>query len=179
MTSTASTKRQSYDGRSITEMRNLAREYKIPGRSKMDGWQLLKALRAYWHDQRVAAEQAVVEAAKPGLLLRHKSTGTIMRLTSEVIALSNPYGPLCFRAEYVEVAESDLYGGWKGRGRDYARYLNESDVHRALLHMLWQHEAVQCVDCDAPAVALDQRSDGPIEGQRGPKCDRHAGPRQA
>jgi hypothetical protein len=151
MTTTTTTKRQRYGGYGLTEMRRMATEYKLPGRSKMDGHQLLAALRQHWHDSRVAAEQAVIAAAKPGALLRHKSTGTIMRLTSEVVASDNPHhdGALRFRAEHVEIGEGDggLVGGWKGRGRDRARYLNEEDARRAenghpTWHMLWQHEAI-------------------------------------
>jgi hypothetical protein len=84
MTTTQATKhRVRYDGYGITELRRHASEAKISGRSKMDGWQLLAAMRDYWEARRIAAEQAVIAAAKPGALLRHKSTGTIMRLTSE------------------------------------------------------------------------------------------------
>jgi len=34
---------------------------------------------------------------------------------------------------------------------------------------------VKCVDCDTDAVTTGQRKGTP-EGQRGPKCERHAGP---
>lgn len=152
MTTTKTTKhRVRYDGYGITELRRHASEAKISGRSKMDGWQLLAAMRDYWETQRIAAEQAVIDAAKPGALLRHKSTGTIMRLTSEVTASDNPAhgGALRFRAEYVEIGERDggLIGAWKGHGRDRARFQNEEDARRAengypTWHMLWQHEAI-------------------------------------
>lgn len=152
-TTRPTTKRQRYGGYGLTEMRRYAREYGIKGRSTMDGHQLLAALKTYWHDTRIANEQAVIGAAKLGATLRHKSTGDLVRLTSEVAAsnIQGHDGALFFNAEYVEVHNRwDLGGGWAtpdGPVRR-ARYLNEQQARRvengseADRHMLWQYEAV-------------------------------------
>lgn len=149
MTTTQSTKRQRYDSFGITELRRMAREAKISGRSKMDGWQLLTAMRQYWTERRVTAEQAVIDAAKPGAILRHKSSGYTLRVTSapEPSKIDVQDGALRFHAEYIEWPDDQLYGAWKGHGTDYARYLNEQQArrvengHHADWHMLWQYEA--------------------------------------
>lgn len=152
MTATT-TKRQRYGGYGLTEMRRMATEYKIPGRSRMDGHQLLAALKTYWHDTRVANEQAVIGAAKLGATLRHKSTGDLVRLTSEVTAsqIQGHDGALFFNAEYVEIHDRwQLGGGWSGPdgGVRRARYLNEQQARNVASgsdpdrHMLWQYEAV-------------------------------------
>jgi hypothetical protein len=39
-------------------------------------------------------------------------------------------------------------------------------------------DAMKCVDCDEPAAVLHQPLHGAPEGQRGPKCERHAGPQR-
>lgn len=150
MTTTQSTKRQKYDGYGLTELRRLASGAKIAGRSKMDGNELLAAMRQHWRDQRIANELAVIEAAKPGAVLRHKSSGYTLRVTSapEASKLSAHGGAMRFHAEYIDWPDEELYGAWKGRGTDYARYLNEEQARRvengyhADWHMLWQYEAV-------------------------------------
>lgn len=142
--------RKLYGGYGLTEMRTYAREYKIPGRSKMDGDQLLAALRAYWGARRVAAEQAVIGAATVGAVLRHRSTGDLVRVVGPVEPKSASDDALCFKAEYVEIVNPhDLPGAWAGRGKDRAAYYNEANrcadeaghlSHSR--HTLWQYEAV-------------------------------------
>lgn len=147
MTATTTAKRQKFGGYGITEMRRYAREYGIKGRSTMDGHQLLAALRTYWHDTRVTAEQAVIAAATPGAILRHKSAGYTVRVMSAPEASQLPAhdGAMIFRAEYVTHP-----GHWANDhdGTAHARYLNEEQARRVEngsapdRHMLWQYEAV-------------------------------------
>lgn len=54
--------RKLYGGYGLTEMRRYAAEYKIPGRSKMDGYRLLEELHNYWDARRQEKELAVLEA---------------------------------------------------------------------------------------------------------------------
>lgn len=138
-----------FDGYGLTELRRHARDEQIKGRSKMTGWELLTALRSRWTARRIAAEYAVLDAVVPGALLRHKSTGTILEVLGSPRPSDNPHhdGALVFEARYVEVSGNELSGAWKGRGTDYARYLNDEDDRRAAnglttFHMVWQHEAV-------------------------------------
>lgn len=152
--------RTTYEGYGLTELRRLASQFKLPGRSKMDGWALLTAVRAYYRARVVEQEQAVLSVVdvKPGVLLRHKSTGTTVRVTGELgpyVQDGVNYESLCFTAEYVEVGEKELDGNWKGRGVDKARYLNEENARTrewnkaggygdlGLRHMLYQYEAAQ------------------------------------
>jgi hypothetical protein len=151
--------RTTFEGYGLTELRRIAREAGIKGRSKMGGWALLAAMRAYWRAQVVAQEQAVLSVVevKPGTVLRHKSTGTTVRVTSTPVAYvqdGRNYESLCFAAEYIEVGEKELCGNWVGRGVEQARYRNEQDARTAehnarhglgnlgLRHMLYQYEAV-------------------------------------
>lgn len=125
-----------YNGYGLTEMRRYAKEYKIPGRSKMDGPALLAALCEYWDNRRREQEQALLVSVKvqPGTLLRHKSSGTVIRVTSTVGTLE-PYGALYVHAEYVSLGESDAKNYPAG-----VDYLNRNGAtHR---HMLYQYEAV-------------------------------------
>jgi len=152
MTTTQSTKRQRYGGYGLTELRRMASEAKISGRSKMNGNELLAAMKQYWRDTRILAELAVIDAAKHGALLRHKSTGDIVRVSGDVQRSTLPAhdGALRFHAKYVEIGDraGDLVGAWKGRGRDRARYLNDEQARRvengseADWFMLWQYEAI-------------------------------------
>ncbi len=159
--------RITFEGYGITELRRIAREAGIKGRSTMDGHALLAAMRAYWRAQVVAAEQAVlnVTEVKPGTVLRDKSTGTLVRVTSEptpYVQDGRNYESLCFEAEYIEVGEAELNGAWAGRGIEQAAHRNEQDArtreHNArggygnlgLRHMLYQYEAVSAqLDMDA------------------------------
>jgi hypothetical protein len=151
--------RTTFEGYGITELRRIAREAGIKGRSKMDGWALLGAMRAYWRAQVVAAELAVMSAVDvvPGTVLRHKSTGTTVRVTSVPTAYvqdGRNYESLCFTAEYIEVGAKELDGNWVGRGVEQAQYRNEQAARTAeynernghgnlgLRHMLYQYEAV-------------------------------------
>ena len=151
--------RKTYGGYGITELRRLAREAGIKGRSTMGGWSLLGAVRAYWRAQVVAQEQAVltVVEVKPGTVLRHKATGTTVRVTSAPVPYEQDgvnYESLCFTAEYIEVGEKELSGNWAGRGIERAQFQNEQDARTrewnthggygdmGLRHMLYQYEAV-------------------------------------
>lgn len=153
--------RKLYDGYSITELRTHARKLGIDRRTLMTGPQLLAAARAGWAAGRIAAERAVLDAhggtIAVGTLLRHKSSGTVMRVTGVVQELERSYGeangPLWFTAEYVEIGERDggLVGAWKTRPDGavaLARYRNDEQARRveggfaAGRHMLWQHEAI-------------------------------------
>lgn len=142
--------RKLYGGYGLTEMRRYASEYKIPGRSAMTGDELLAALCAYWEARRIEHEQAVINAATgAGALLRHKSTGDLVRMLGAVYASARHGGALAFHAEYIEIKnEGNLYGAWKGRGVERAQRLNEQQARRVAngeeynRHMLWQYEAV-------------------------------------
>jgi len=126
---------------SITELRRYATEYKIPLRSKMTGERLLTAVLAYWDAQRVAKEQAVLPAVRVGALLRHASSGYIIRVTSDVFTWQ-PHGALYVTAEYVEL------NGWgDDRRTERAAYQNDNDRRRTergeiVRHPIWQYEAV-------------------------------------
>lgn len=146
--------RKLYSGYGITELRGYAREYKIAGRSKMDGYQLAAAVNAVWRQRVIDVERAVLAAVKvePGTLLRHKSTGTVVRATSTpapYIRDGVNYESLAFTAEYVTVSGRELIGGgWIGRGADYARHLNERHARSAangytVQHMLYQYGTME------------------------------------
>jgi hypothetical protein len=144
---------KTYDGFRITELRNYAKEYAIPGRSKMNGDELLAAVQAVWDARRVAQEQLVIGAVKVGALLRHKSSGYVIRVTSE-LQTWQPYGSLFVTAEYV------THDGWgESRQAERAAYMNENDKHRAargeiVRHPIWQYEAIS-EDEQAEAVAAE------------------------
>lgn len=139
-----------YGGYRITEMRAWAREYKIAGRSKMTGDELLVALRGYWDARRQAAEQAVIEFATPGAVLRNKDTGDLVRVVEMPYTDPALGGAVRFKAEYIEIVNPhDLPGAWAGRGADRARYYNESNARADeagflshSVHALWPYEAV-------------------------------------
>lgn len=173
--------RKTYKGYGITELRHWARDLKVAGRSKMTGDELVAACFAGARAQVVAAEQAVLAAVtvEPGTLLRHKSTGTIVRVTSTpapYVRNGVNYESLAFTAEYVELGRRQ-----PGQLRNDVDHANRMDTLSAengytIMHMLYQHEAVTCVDCGTPAVRMCQPFGGSQEGQQGPKCERHAGP---
>lgn len=105
-TTQASRKRKYYDGYGITELRRYAREMKIVGRSKMDGYELLAACRKGWDARRAEKEQALLTAGPvvPGTLLKFKSCDCVIRVTSDVQTLLR-YGALFVRAEYVSLCD--------------------------------------------------------------------------
>lgn len=136
-----------FDGFGITELRTYAREYGIAGRSKMTGVELLAAVRAYWTERRLEQELAVINAVdlKPGTLLRHKSTGAVMRMTTGLFEYlgsdGQGFGAWCFEADYVTA------GTVQPGERDDVEYLNQRDrasreSGRPVRHMLYQHEAI-------------------------------------
>lgn len=135
--------RKTYGGYGLTELRRYAKEYKVPGRSKMDGWSLLGAVRAVWLAQRAEQERALLDSTevKPGTLLRHKSSGYVIRVLTEVETWQ-PYGALVVDAEYVEL------DGWGDERRaERAAYANQGDSYRRERgdiprHPLFQYEAV-------------------------------------
>lgn len=159
--------RKLYDGRGITELRRWARDLGVAGRSTMTGDELSAACVAACRANVVAAEQAVLQVVDvvPGVLLRHKTTGTIVRVTSTPEAYigegGRNYESLCFTAEYVEVGASELHSNWTD-GVELAQYWNSEDARRrewneagghgiiGLRHMLHQYEAI--VD-EAPVEA--------------------------
>ena len=139
-----------YGGYRITELRRYATEYKIAGRSKMTGDELLVAVRDYWTAQRDAQQDEVL-AGGPltvGTILRHKSSGCLIRVTGETY-IWEPYGAICVPAEYVEL------DGWAEDVQsriDRARYANEGDARRLAQgdlprHPIYQYERV--IDMDA------------------------------
>jgi hypothetical protein len=165
-----------YDGYRITELRRYATEYAIAGRSKMTGDELLVAVRAVWDAKREAAERELLAAVdvKPGTLLRHKSSGYVVRVLSEV-SVWEPYGALVVDAEYVTQPERELTAGWVGRGEAYVAYMNEGEQTRRERgdiprHPLWQYEAV-IVD-EAPA-AVEQHPRRPATCTHGGDCTVH------
>lgn len=136
--------RKLYDGYGLTEMRRYAREYKIPGRSRMTGDELLAALHAYWDARRIEQEQAVIASATGDALLRHKSSGYIVRMIGAAYASQRHGGALAFHAEYVEL------DGWgEHRRAERAKYENDEQARRVAnggeytRHMLWQYEAME------------------------------------
>lgn len=142
---------KTYDGYRITELRHWARDLKIAGRSKMDGNQLVAACRAGARAAVIDAEQAVLNAVhvEAGVLLRHKSTGAIVRVTSdlhEYVRDGVGYQSLCFTAEYVE-AGTPQPGAVSNSARGSVEHMNRMDALSAaggytIEHMLYQHEAV-------------------------------------
>lgn len=116
--------RKMYDGYSLTTLREWARDLKVAGRSKMGGYELLTACKAANFAQVQAAEEAVLPAVKIGALLRHKSTGDIIRVIGDVF-IWEPYGSRCVPAVYVEC------DGWGDvRRAERAAYDNECDTRR-------------------------------------------------
>lgn len=134
--------RTTYDGRGITELRAWARDLGIKGRSKMDGHQLSAACKAARLAQIVAAENALLASVdvKVGTILRHVSSGYVIRVTSDV-QVWEQYGTRYVAAEYVEL------DGWGDHRRaERAAYQNREDARRiergeAARHPLWQYEA--------------------------------------
>lgn len=138
--------RKLYSGYGITELRSWARDLKIAGRTRMAGDKLVAACKAQVRANVVAAERAVLSAVavEPGTLLRHKSTGTIVRVTSfpaPYVRDGVNYESLAFTAEYVTV-------GTRQPGQcGSVEHLNRMDALSAangytLQHMLYQHEAI-------------------------------------
>jgi hypothetical protein len=85
----------------ITELRRYASEYKIVGRSKMDGWELLAECRNVWHARRDAKQNAVILAGpvEIGTKLRFVDhPGCVIVATSELLSLD---GSLYVHGEYV------------------------------------------------------------------------------
>ena len=147
-----------YEGYRITELRRYATEYKIAGRSKMTGDELLAAVRAYWTAQRDAQQDELL-AGGPltiGTVLRHKSSGYLIRVTGETYIWES-YGAVCVPAEYVEL---DGWGEDQQSRIARAAYANEGDARRLAQgdmprHPIYQYErvtdevAVAGIDMDA------------------------------
>lgn len=135
-----------YGNYRITELRRYATEYRIKGRSKMTGNELLAAVCGYWDAQRAAAEQAVIGAVRIGALLRHKSAGYTIRVTSEV-STWEPYGALYVTAEYASIAGSSMNTWGPERDIEQCEYFNAENLRRTergeiVRHPLWQYKAV-------------------------------------
>jgi len=139
--------RKLYNRYGITELRTWARDLKIAGRSKMTGDELVAACFAVVRARVVAAERAVLAAVavEPGTLLRHKETGTVVRVTSWPVPYVRDgvnYESLAFTAEYVTM-------GTRQPGQcGSVEHLNRMDALSAangytLQHMLYQHEALE------------------------------------
>jgi hypothetical protein len=136
--------RITYSGYGITELRSYAKQYKIRGRSKMDGYQLYQAVADHWDAERQANEAAILPAVKIGAVLRHKSSGYTIRITSEVQVWSGVRDALFVTAEYVEL---DGWGDDTASRVRRAAYQNAEDARRTergdiVRHPLWQYEAV-------------------------------------
>lgn len=138
--------RTTFGGYGLTELRQIAREAGIKGRSKMTGEQLHTAYLAYVDATRKAQEQAVIGSITVGALLRHKTSGDIIRVTGEVYTWQ-PVGAtwgaaLCVPAEYVEAKTHWTYG--ETPRADYAKYLNEGNERTGHVarHPIFQYEAV-------------------------------------
>jgi hypothetical protein len=102
---------QTYEGYRITELRRYASEYKIPGRSKMNGRQLLDACREIWHGERDRKQNAVILAGPVGIgtKLRFVShPGCVIVATSELLSL---HGSLYVHGEYVSECQMHNPGG--------------------------------------------------------------------
>lgn len=135
--------RKTFQGYSLTSLREWARDLKIAGRSKMSGDELVAACKAANFAQVQAMEQAVLPGVKLGALLRHKGTGDIIRVTSGP-TVWEPYGTLYITADYVEC------DGWgDARRAERAAYENECNTHRTdaphhlgVRHPLFQYETV-------------------------------------
>ena len=114
--------RKTYSGHSITSLRQWARDLKIAGRSKMTGDELLVACRAEAFANLRHAEDLVMRQAggtlAVGTLLRHRSSGDIVRVTSDVRTWEG-VGSLYVLVEYVEAS------GWgDNRRTEYAAAAN-------------------------------------------------------
>ncbi len=154
---------KTYDGYRITELRRYATEYKIAGRSKMTGDELLVAVRAIWTAKREAGERQLLASTevKAGTLLRHRATGTIIRVLGDVYVWQ-PYGSLCVDAEYVDLTEHNGRE-YVSRGAHLTELANEADRRRreagnAPRHPLYQYEAIEQAEAEIIDAAAEQAS---------------------
>lgn len=123
-----------YDGRTITELREWARELEIKGRSKMNGHELSDACKAVNLKNLIAKEDALIEKVggiADGTELQY-ANGLRFRVIGDVE--TNEFGTRFVRGEYTSV----------GDGREYhsVHYANDSQYqsvpggHRHMLAVL-------------------------------------------
>lgn len=144
---------KTYGGYGITEMRTMAREYKIVGRSKMTGDQLLIALRAFWDAQRQIEERRVSAEVGSGSWIGVELVmpcGCIIRATSEVQTSEKHGGALYVSGEYVSLCVNDM-AGWTSEARRIAyvnhnaRGENGGDPYRFMLYSLFANNKIKAV----------------------------------
>jgi hypothetical protein len=133
---------RTYGGYGITEMRTLAREYKIAGRSKMSGDELLTALRAYWDAKRQVEERRVLgEVRGPWVGAELvMSCGCVIRATSEPRTSARHGDALYVFAEYVSLCANEM-SGWASTEERRVAYLNQQAEQNLCCFMLYQLHA--------------------------------------
>ncbi len=134
---------KTYGGYGITEMRTMAREYKIAGRSKMSGDQLLTALHAYWDAQRQTEERRVLAEVRGPWVGAElvMSCGCTIRATS-IPQTSERHGDaLSITAEYTDLCANEMVGWVSSESRRIA-YLNAQRLNgEPMRFMLYQLHA--------------------------------------
>jgi len=134
---------KTYGGYGITEMRTMAREYKIVGRSKMSGDQLLTALHAYWDAKRQTEERRVLAEVRGPWVGAElvMSCGCVIRATSAPQTSERNGNALYVTAEYVSLCANEM-AGWTDETRR-VDYLNRggtgcrvADPSRFMLYQL-------------------------------------------
>lgn len=96
--------RKLYDGYGLTELRAYASEYKIPGRTRMTGEELVVAVRQVWVDNRKAKEATFLTGGVvvAGVTKLAMDCGCVIRATSSIMADTRfDDRPLFVRAEMV------------------------------------------------------------------------------
>lgn len=171
--------RTDFDGYGITELRRHAREMRIPGRTAMSGPELLTAVTSAWDSRRVAAEQAIMPAVRPGAFLRFKShPDCVIKVTSHVLAWTdlarqpNETTPLYVEAVHVSMCSNCDRGT---RGGQAVTEQSRLDFHnaaatgangsRAFRFMLWSLEpasAKQTADALEREVRPEPRIGDPV-----------------
>jgi len=133
---------KTYGGYGITEMRTMAREYKIAGRSKMSGDQLLTALHAYWDAKRQTEERRVLAEVRGPWIGAElvMACGCVIRATSEPQTSERHGDALSVSAEYVSLCANEM-AGWVSTEERRIAYLNQPERAGSYRFMLYQLHA--------------------------------------
>ena len=182
-----------FAGYGITELRTIAREESIPGRTRMSGPELLAAVRGVWNARRVAAERQVLPAVRVGAYLRYRThTDCVIRVTStvqgwtELSRSAEETTPLYVEAVYVSMCSNCDHGRQGGPAvteKYRMDYHNQratgSDGYRPSRFMLWNLEpasAEQTADAMAREPRPKPKVDRPAPGFRETvRCETHDG----
>jgi hypothetical protein len=102
--------RKTFGGYGLTELRTIARDLKIPGRTRMTGDELLTACLARWDANRREKENAVLRTLTliPGARFT-LTCGCVLEATTHVLSWG-PYGALYVHGAYVSICPKHQRG---------------------------------------------------------------------